>query len=302
MTRSVFFRSLSNSLILSIVSAPETISAPNRAMNIAAMPPAAPLPGTEPISLPAKELKSFSRFFMPLSSTRSSFSPAPFCGAKVFAAPFSPVMGLLTSQNSFISAFLSFSHTSSASILTTLSVSAPQPKRIFPSASKNLTPSAAAAPMPPSLVAEPPRQRTICFAPRESASSTSSPVPKLDARMMSRSFSFMRASPEAAAISMTAVFPPTMPYSAATGSPSGPVTVQAYFTPPKVRTMISAVPSPPSAMGRGWIVLPGRIRLAASAIAAMASSAVRLPLNLSGARTIRSFPPSLREYLRFSGS
>src|SRR5262249_53286866 len=68
---------------------------------------------------------------------------------------------------------------------------------------------------------------------------------------------------------------------ASTGAPSGPDTVAVRFAPPSA----SSVPSPPSAIGTRSHVTP--VSAAACAIAAATSAAVAVPLNLSGAATIR---------------
>ena len=66
-------------------------------------------------------------------------------------------------------------------------------------------------PMPPSLVALPPIATTISWQPSSKAASISSPVPYVDACMGFLSSSFSRGSPEAAAISSTALFSPIRP-------------------------------------------------------------------------------------------
>ena len=68
-------------------------------------------------------------------------------------------------------------------------------------------------------------------------------------------------SPEAAAISMTAVRPsPSIPNRARTGSPSGPLTTASRNAPPVAATRASTVPSPPSAIGARSISASGRDR------------------------------------------
>ena len=59
-----------------------------------------------------------------------------------------------------------------------------------------------------------------------------------------------RVKPDAAAISMTAVWPsPSSPKKPATGCPKGPVTVTGTIRPDVASTSARTVPSPPSAMG-----------------------------------------------------
>src|ERR1700704_4372640 len=100
-----------------------------------------------------------------------------------------------------------------------------------------------------------------------------------------------RARPAAFAISITAVDPPSIsPYSASTGSPSGPRTRRVRRSPPVAATSASTVPSPPSAIGTNTISASGRAARTPSAIASAASNAVNEPLKALGAMTMRISP------------
>ena len=155
--------------------------------------------------------------------------------------------------------------------------------------------------MPPSLVAEPPMPISMCLIPSLSAWSINSPVPKLLAFIGSSSPGSSIASPEACAISIIAVLPPIMPYSASTLTPLALVTVALRFSPSKARTSASTVPSPPSAIGAEIILQPGSTRLAAPIIVRAANSALMLPLNLSGeSRMVKPLPAAWRRFLLIS--
>ena len=87
---------------------------------------------------------------------------------------------------------------------------------------------------------------------------------------------------------MTAVSPsPSTPQRACTGSPSGPRTVRSSSRPRVAATRASTVPSPPSAMGTFATSASGNTARAPRSIASATASAERLPLNESGAMTIR---------------
>ena len=122
----------------------------------------------------------------------------------------------------------------------------------------------------------------IFFAPASRAMSINSPVPMVDAAIASFSAGPPTSvSPEARAISITAV-PRCMRHSAFTGSPSGPVTVEVRFGPPRA----SSVPSPPSATGSSTQSWPSSQQAEPTAAATCAPDAV--PLNLSTAATTRT--------------
>src|SRR5262249_34852158 len=75
--------------------------------------------------------------------------------------------------------------------------------------------------------------------------------------------------------------PGRTPHSASTGSPSGPVTRVVRREPPRAASIVSSVPSPPSASGISTTSSkPARRRPVA--IARAASSAASDPRNLSG--------------------
>jgi len=153
----------------------------------------------------------------------------------------------------------------------------------LPSASRNATPSTCASPMPPSVVAEPPRPRIRRRAPCSSAWRISSPVPQLVACNASRSSGRSRGRPEAAAVSTTAVPSGRTPYSAEMGRPSGSCAVIQTFFPPVAATSASTVPSPPSATGIPTVCASGKTLWTPRSIAETASSAEQLPLKESAA-------------------
>ena len=158
-----------------------------------------------------------------------------------------------------------------------------------PDSSRNSTPIAWAAPQPPSVVAEPPTPTTIRLAPSSRAARMSCPVPNVVVRNGSRSSGGTRASPDAAAISTTAVRfapGPSMPKRARIGRPSGSNTSAAMIRPPVAATIASTVPSPPSAIGQTSMFASGHVRSTPTAIAWATSSAGSVSLNESGATTI----------------
>ena len=217
----------------------------------------------------------------------------------MYVAPFLPVRGLSTSHITVIFASKTSLRKPDKSILRTKASSRPQPESSLPSASRNLTPRAAAAPIPPSLVAEPPIPIKIFLIPSFNAEAISSPVPLLVAASGSNAFSSINASPDAFAISITAVAPAVFspnevrtPYSAAIFLPSGAVTFTERIFPLKARVSVSAVPSPPSAIGSVLTLHPGRYCRAAFLIIVQTLCASMLPLNLSGAISIRIPAPT----------
>ncbi len=126
-----------------------------------------------------------------------------------------------------------------------------------PCPSSNRKPRAWPRPAPPSLVALPPIPMINRRAPASTAARTNSPVPRVVARRGSRRAFGTSQRPEAEAISSTAVRPsPSNPNGAATGSPSGPVTVTSRYDPPVAATSAATVPSPPSAIGTRSISAP----------------------------------------------
>ncbi len=131
------------------------------------------------------------------------------------------------------------------------------------------------------MVAEPPRPTSTVRAPCSIALAISSPVPRVVAASGSLpSAPPARASPLARAISITAVRR-SIRHPASTGLPSGPVTTVVRLPPPNT----SSSPSPPSDIGTS-----SQSRLSsqhAAPIAAVASTAVRVPRNLSTAASTR---------------
>ena len=151
------------------------------------------------------------------------------------------------------------------------------------------TPMASSIPVPQSQVALPPRPTMISRAPRLSASRKSSPRPKVVVSAALRREGLTRVSPQADADSITAV-PPQRRYSARTFSRSGPHTCMATLSghfPRALRpaSTASAVPSPPSAMGRHTVLQSGYTERTPCATARATSHEARLPLNESDAIT-----------------
>ena len=160
-------------------------------------------------------------------------------------------------------------------------------------------PSALRQPVPPSFVAEPPIAIDISLHPRPNASRISWPVPYVEAASGSRSFSSTRVSPEASAISMTAVLPPgpsavpesTMQYFAQTSLISGSFTFARTISPPHASQTASTVPSPPSATGTLTVSHSPKTSCAAFSRSSAVCLLVRLPLNESLANTSFIFLP-----------
>ncbi len=103
-----------------------------------------------------------------------------------------------------------------------------------------------------------------------------------------RSSGGTRTSPEASAISTTAVrSSPRTPNRADTFSPRGPVTSLMMKLPTVPDTRVSIRPSPPSDSGIDMTSAVGSTRWIPPAIKEATSEAVRLSLNESGATNIR---------------
>ena len=117
-----------------------------------------------------------------------------------------------------------------------------------------------------------------------------SPVPRDEVRLGSRRPGERSSSPDALAISITAILPGTTAYCASTGSPKGPETTTLRSSPPSPATIASRVPSPPSAIGTTSMVASGSAWSHPAAMARAACSAVSVPLNLSGATRTRIGP------------
>ena len=149
-------------------------------------------------------------------------------------------------------------------------------------------------PVPPSLVALPPRPTMMRLKPPSSAARISSPVPKVVVVRGLRRSSGTRAKPEARAISMTAVRPsPMTPHCAVRYSPSGPVTGASKKRPPVVSMSAASVPSPPSATGISVVSASGMARNTPLWMARAASRAPILCLKAWGAMTTRRGIPRL---------
>ncbi|EXI74920.1 MAG: hypothetical protein AW07_01531 [Candidatus Accumulibacter sp. SK-11] len=156
-----------------------------------------------------------------------------------------------------------------------------------------LAPSARAMPAPPSFVALPPMPMMIRRSPQSSAARISSPVPKVVVSRGSRWPGASSGSPDAAAISTTAVVPsPRIPHCASTGARRGPLTRVWRSVPPVAPTRAATVPSPPSAIGTLRTSASGKTSRMPRSIASATPTALRLPLNESGATTMRkTIPP-----------
>lgn len=140
-------------------------------------------------------------------------------------------------------------------------------------------------PAPPSVVALPPTPSTMVRAPASSAARSSSPVPYVVAVSGAKIPGGSRRSPEASAISTTAV-PSRSAYAASTVSPIGPVTRTVRRSNPAA-TAASTVPSPPSATGSSVTSRPGTTERSPAATCAATCTAVSEPLNLSAAISTR---------------
>src|SRR6266516_981943 len=167
-------------------------------------------------------------------------------------APLGPHNGLSTSQATCTTVSRRRGSSVSLTMRASRASAAPPGGNSCPCSSSRCAPSACAMPAPPSLVALPPIPMRSRRQPRSTALRINSPVPQVVVIRGSRRSGGTSGSPEAAAISITAVLSalstsPKMPKKAATGSPSGPVTVAGMMVPPVAATIASTVPSRPSA-------------------------------------------------------
>ncbi len=141
-------------------------------------------------------------------------------------------------------------------------------------------------PAPPSVVALPPTPNTIERAPASSAAFSTSPEPYVVAVSGAKTPAGSSWSPEASAISTTAV-PSRSANAAVTSSPSGPVTRTSRRSKPAA-TAAATVPSPPSATGRVSTSTPGTARRSPAVTRSATCTAVSEPLNLSAAMSTRA--------------
>ena len=176
-TRSVPVRSESNPTASSTVSMPGRSLPPKKAAIPPPIPPAAPEPGISLISFPKSRLITSARWSIFLSSSSTRSASAPFCGANTAAAPLGPQKGLSISHMIVSSALLRAGVMLDRSILAIRSKVPPTGIKAFPSKSRNLTPRAAAAPVPPSFVALPPSPTIILLQPASAACFISCPAP-----------------------------------------------------------------------------------------------------------------------------
>ncbi len=137
-------------------------------------------------------------------------------------------------------------------------------------------------PAPPSVVALPPTPKTIEVAPASRAASNSSPVPYVVAVRGAKTPAGRCWSPEASAISTTAVPSSRSAKVAVTGVPVGPVTRASCRVKPAA-SAAATVPSPPSATGTAATSRPGTARRRPAVTCSATSTAVSEPLNLSAA-------------------
>ena len=161
----------------STVSIPDFRVAFRNTQKAAPNPPAAPEPGILSTSTPSFSLiKAAYRIMPPSRISRISGVP-PFCLPKVKVAPSGPVRGFVTSHITVNLAWDTAGWRPPTSISATFVRSSPLPSSSWPWASRNRTPRARMAPMPPSLVALPPMAMDIFLYPLSRASLISSPVP-----------------------------------------------------------------------------------------------------------------------------
>ena len=89
-TRSAPLRIASNPTVSNTHSMPDFSSAPKKATQPPPIPPAAPAPGSSATDRFRLAWMAMSIFLSPSSSNVTMFSSAPFCGAKIYAAPVEP--------------------------------------------------------------------------------------------------------------------------------------------------------------------------------------------------------------------
>ena len=143
--------------------------------------------------------------------------------------------------------------------------------------------------MPPSVVALPPIPIMKFRQPLRTASRIISPTPVDEAFHGSRAPS-TSVIPDASAISITAVLSSSIPYTACTFCPMGPVTSAYSYAPFMPSTKAVTVPSPPSASGLTTTSAFGIAANMPSLHAIPACMLVMLPLNESIATTTFIFP------------
>ena len=292
MTRSAPSSASSTPVNPAMRSNPDSTVAPSPAIAPAATPPPAPAPGTCETSGAPPTCSACAQRPSASSSKVTSAGPAPFCGPNTAAAPSGPSSGFVTSVATATLTPVSRSRTGVSSVDATRDSVPPPSPTGAPNASSTPAPSAPSIPAPPSVLAVPPTVRTSRVAPCISASASSSPTPQVCAPSAVSGLGSTNSIPHARADSMYAV-PSSTAYRALTASSSGPRTVSRTIRAPAA-SRTSSVPSPPSATGQVTISASGNASRTPSAIASAASTAVRLPLNLSGAMTTRvtASPPS----------
>ena len=141
------------------------------------VPPAAPDPGWLAMLRPLRASMALASLLRPESSSATCCASAPFCGANTAAAPFGPVSGLVTSHARMMGTLHTSSGTSVPSIRASRCSAPPPSGNSRSRSSRKRYPSARARPLPPSVVALPPKPSTIRIAPASIAAWINSPVP-----------------------------------------------------------------------------------------------------------------------------
>ncbi len=268
--------------------------APSTAARPAPRPPEAPVPPPVRTSIAGPCGLCSSSREAHRSSAAASCSTcsgvAPFCGPNTRATPLGPHSTLWMLQASTISTSPMRGWRPERSRRAASSRWRPPACTSSPAESRMRAPSACSAPAPPSLVPESPHPTMIRSAPPSRAATMSSPTPRVVVSPGSRRSRGTSRSPAADAISTTAVpfaLPPSRAQCAATGAPTGPVTVTGTSSPPVAAASAAAVPSPPSGTGNSSTWTPGMTRRTPAAIACATTSALRLSLNPLGATRMR---------------
>src|SRR5699024_11019030 len=133
--------------------------------------------------------------------------------------------------------------------------------------------------------ADPPRPKTMRWAPDSRADCNISPVPREVAAVPARRFGSSNSIPEAWANSTTASCEPSSAHVASTPTETGPVTCRLCLANP-AETAASTVPSPPSATGTQRTSADGSTELSPWVRDSATFLAGADPLNLSGATTM----------------
>ena len=270
------------------ISTPGRNSAFAKASSPKPSPPAAPAPGTARRSRPSSSAATLAKWSSASSSWATAAASAPFCGPKIALAPFGPVKRTRDVgcdfdaracdawiQASQVDAREAYERRSAGRQFALAAVEQTRAERLQQTGSAVVRRTAADA---------------DDDVPRSFVERGFDQLARTVTRRAKRIALFRddtSCNPEAAAISTIAV-EPAKANAASSGVPSGPRTIRATRRAP-VAKKASTVPSPPSAIGtvRASSDEPNASSKPRS-IAAAASSAVKLPLNLSGAMTARN--------------